>query len=386
MKILMVSMFSNHFFRWTEQLRESGHEVYWLDVFDSNTKVEKIDFVHQIIGWRYKINYPGRYFIKNKIPRLNKLINQVNERDLSEFFEKTLREIKPDMVQSFVLQSAGYPILKIMKKHPRITWVFSAWGNDLYYRQQTGEEDLKNIKKTLPEFDYMFSDCLRDHHVAKSHGFKGEFLGAFPGGGGYDLNKYKLDITPFELRKNILIKGYQSHLGRCNIILEAIVKQKQFLSNYKIIVFGGNDSVKKFIVENGLLSWENFVFLELIPHREVLKLMGKSLLYLGNSISDGMPNTLLEAIIMGAFPIQSNPGGATAELIEDGKNGILINNPEDSEEIFKLIQAALNNPSKMQEGVEFNLNEVRPRLEREYVKRQVLSKYDLIEKKLKIII
>jgi len=382
MKILMVSMFSNHFFRWTEQLKDAGHEIYWIDVFDSNTKVEKIDFVHQIIGWRYKINYPGRYFIKNKIPGLNKLINQVNERHLSEFFEKTLREIKPDVVQSFVLQSAGYPILNIMKKHPHIKWVFSAWGNDLYYRQQTGMEDLMKIKIILSEFDYMFSDCERDHQIARSHGFKGEFLGAFPTGGGYELDKYHPDIIPFELRKNILIKGYQSHLGRCNKILEAIVKQKQFLSNYKIIVFGGNDSVKKFIVENGLLSWENFVFLELIPHREVLKLMGKSLLYIGNSISDGMPNTLLEAIIMGAFPIQSNPGGATAELIEDGKNGLLIKNPEDPEEIFKLIQAALNNPSKMQEGVKYNYNVIRPRLEREFVKRQVLSKYDIIEKNL----
>jgi glycosyltransferase involved in cell wall biosynthesis len=383
MKILMVSIFAPHFFNWTEQLRESGHEVYWLDVFDSNTRVEKIDFVHQIIGWRYKLNYPGRYFIKNKIPRLNKLINQVNERHLSEFFEKTLREIKPDVVQSFVLQTGGYPILKIMKKHPQINWVFSAWGNDLYYRQQNSK-DLKNIKRTLPEFKYMFTDCLRDNHVAKSHGFKGEFLGAFPGGGGYDLNKYNSDIIPFELRKNILIKGYQSHLGRCNIILEAIVEQKQFLSNYKIIVFGGNDSVKKFIDENKLSSWRNFVFLELIPQREVLKLMGESLLYIGNSLSDGMPNTLLEAIIMGAFPIQSNPGGATAELIEDGKNGLLIKNPEDPDEIFKLIQTALNNPSKMQEGVEYNFNEVRPLLEREYVKRQVLSKYDLIEKNLKL--
>lgn len=377
----MVSIFAPHFFNWTEQLRESGHEVYWLDVFDSNTRVEKIDFVHQIIGWRYKLNYPGRYFIKNKIPRLNKLINQLNERCLSEFFEKTLLEIKPDIVQSFVLQTGGYPILKIMKKHPEITWVFSAWGNDLYYRQQNNK-DLKNIKRTLPEFKYMFTDCLRDHHVAKLHGFKGEILGAFPGGGGYDLNKYNLDILPFELRKNILIKGYQSHLGRCNIILEAIVKQKQFLSNYKIIVFGGNDSVKKFIDENKLSSWGNFVFLELIPHREVLKLMGESLLYIGNSISDGMPNTLLEAIIMGAFPIQSNPGGATAELIEDGRNGLLIKNPEDPDEIFKLIQAALNNPVKMEEGVEYNFNEVKPLLEREYVKRQVLSKYDLIEKNL----
>jgi glycosyltransferase involved in cell wall biosynthesis len=68
--------------------------------------------------------------------------------------------------------------------------------------------------------------------------------------------------------------------------------------------------------------------------------MGKSLLYIGNSISDGMPNTLLEAIIMGAFPIQSNPGGATLEVIF-ADNGLLIENPESVLEIKTLILKAL---------------------------------------------
>ena len=116
-----------------------------------------------------------------------------------------------------------------------------------------------------------------------------------------------------------------------------------------------------------------------------MSLMGKAMVYIGNSRSDGMPNTLLEAIIMGAFPIQSNPGGATAEIIEDNKNGLLINNPEDPEEIFKLMQAALSHPSKLQKGVGYNLNEVKPRLEKEFVKRHVLGKYDLISQKTSII-
>ena len=53
-----------------------------------------------------------------------------------------------------------------------------------------------------------------------------------------------------------------------------------------------------------------------LSHSDILTIMGKSLLYIGNSISDGMPNTLLEAIVMGAFPIQSNPGKVTEEIIE----------------------------------------------------------------------
>ncbi|MEP6260737.1 MAG: glycosyltransferase family 4 protein [Gillisia sp.] len=382
MKILMVSIFAPHFFNWTEQLRDSGHEVYWLDVFDSNTTVERIDFVHQIIGWRYRFDYRGRYFIKQRFPKLNRLINKVNERSLPNFFEKILMEIKPDVVQSFVLQEGGYPILKIMKKHSKIPWIFSAWGNDLYYGQQLSKL-INDIKNTLPEFDYMFSDCLRDHQVAKSHGFKGKYLGAFPGGGGYELNKYNKYIIPFELRNVILLKGYQSRLGRCNKILEALIEHKLYFNEYNIVVFGGNKYVKRFIDESGLSSWKNLVLLEHIPKNEVLELMGKSLVYIGNSISDGMPNTLLEAIIMGAFPIQSNPGGATAEIIENNKNGLLIENPEDVDEIRGLIFSAINDRDRLRRGIEYNNEHVRPKLERNIVKELVLEQYRIVEEEVK---
>ena len=52
---------------------------------------------------------------------------------------------------------------------------------------------------------------------------------------------------------------------------------------------------------------DNLQLIEYLPQDELMKLIGKSLIYIGNSISDGMPNTLLEAIVMGVFRIQSNP-------------------------------------------------------------------------------
>lgn len=382
MKILMISMFAPHFYNWTEQLKYSGHEIHWIDVFDSNTHVDKIDFVHQIIGWRNRWDYPGRYKIKNKFPGIYKFINIFNQKDLARYVEKKIEEIKPDIVHSFVLQSAGYPLIDVMEKNPTVKWVYSAWGNDLFYRQQN-EKDLKKIKQTLPHFDFMFADCKRDYFIAKNHGFTGEFMGVFPTGGGYDISNYNKWIKPSNLKKTILIKGYEGNLGRCNKVLKAIIPLKEKLALYEIVVFGANPGVKKFVTNSSLIEWSNFKVLTNIPHENVLKLMGESLLYIGNSISDGMPNTLLEALIMGVFPIQSNPGGATAEIIEDGKNGLLIKNPEDSEEILNLISAALSNPVKIKKGIAYNFDEVRPRLEREYLRKQVLSKYDLIENSLK---
>ena len=379
MKILMISMFSNHFFNWTEQLKDSGHEIYWVDVFDSNTHIHKIDFVHQIIGWRNKLDYPGRYWVKKNLPRFNKHINRINHKKLATIVAEKIEEIQPDVVQSFVLFSAAYPILPVMKKNKNIKWIYSAWGNDLNYMQQFPDE-LYKIKASLPHFDYMFADCTRDKFLAEKYGFKGKYLGTFPTGGGYDLSRNEDFMECFEERKNILIKGYEGMLGRARYIIEAISALQQELQPYTITIFGSSPELLEILDEKKITTWQNIHVMENVPHNEVKKLMGESLLYIGNCISDGMPNTLLEAIVFGAFPIQSNPGGATEELIQHELNGLLIEDPENSEEIKSLIERAINDKAFMRSTVRYNNEKVRPLLDRTLIKKQVLEKYKLVEK------
>jgi len=381
MKILMVSMFSSHFFNWTQQLEEAGHEIYWIDVYDSNIYTKRIDFVHQIIGWRNKTKYPWRYKLKRKFPGIYNFINKFNQRNLADVFEEKLKEIQPDIVQSFEMFSACVPILEVIKNHPEIKWIYSVWGNDLYFFKNQPKA-LKNIKEVFFHLDYMFADCSRDSKIAHQLGFRGKFLGVYPTGGGYDFKKYDPFIKNFAQRKIILIKGYQHQFGRCNKILEAISRLKERLADYDIIVFSANTAVIEYTKELRLNTWKNIMIYEQLPHDKVLKLMGESKIYIGNSISDGMPNTLLEAIIMGAFPIQSNPGGATEEIIVDGLNGLLIKNPEDAVEIGDLIQKAINNKVFLVSGVEYNNKNVKPKLQREIVKNLVLEKYRLIENKI----
>jgi glycosyltransferase involved in cell wall biosynthesis len=383
MKILMISMFSNHFFNWTEQLRDSGYEIYWLDVFDSKTRVNKIDFVHQIIGWRNKIDYPGRYWVKNHLPEINRIINKLNQRSLEDIVDKKIEEIKPDVIQSFVLFSAAYPIIPVMKKYPAIRWIYSAWGNDLYYMQQI-EEELLKIKTSLPLFDYMFADCNRDKDLGAELGFEGTYLGTFPGGGGYDIEKWKGSRMAFEDREMILIKGYEGMLGRASYVIQAISGIKDDLRQYQIVIFGCSPELKHHLETSGVEKWGNVQVLGHIPHVKVMRLMGSALLYIGNCISDGMPNTMLEAIVMGAFPIQSNPGGASAEIIDHLVNGFLITDPENSHEIKMLIQNAVNDHNFMKNAISINNKIVLPKLDRTFIKKQVLAKYAQVNSELKI--
>lgn len=380
MKILMVSMPSLHFYRWVNQLKDTEHEIYWFDVTGSGVKTASIDWVTQITNWKLRSDFIGRTFVKKHLSQLYKKIQKINERDLASSFEEALENIKPDAVHSFALYVSCSPIKEVMEKYSKLKWIYSSWGSDLFYFQNEPSY-LKDIKKVLPRVDYMFSDCKRDARIAEQYGFKGEFLGVFPGGGGYTVSSMKEQSQLLQYRNTIIIKGYQGRSGRAINVLQAIKNLKDQLSNYDIVVFGADSDVIQFLNTYKLVAWKNLRTYERIPHNSILELMGKALIYIGNSASDGMPNTLLEAIIMGAFPIQSNPGGATAEIIEHKKNGLLIDHPESIEEISSLILYAIDDSQMIKKAMAMNM-EISQNVTFEKIRKGVLEAYKKVENNL----
>lgn len=371
MRILMVSMNSIHFQRWSEQLRHSGHDVYWFDILDQGYSNE-LGWMSQIVGWKKGfLKKKGRTFIKKRFPRLFAFLSSQLDIPVTAAFEKSLEEIQPDVVHSFALYVSCAPILSVMNKFKHLKWVYSSWGSDLFYFQHQ-ESYLKDIKNVLRRMDYLFTDCYRDHQIALKYGFKGVFLGSFPGGGGFDLNLFNKNKTQFNNRRIIAVKGNQDRSGRALPVLKALENLSQYIEDYEVVVFGSqNNEVLNY--KNELIP--NLTIKGLMPHDELFKLFCNTLIYIGNSNSDGMPNTMLEAICAGAFPIQSNPGGATAEIINDEVNGFLIEDCENILQIQEVLFKAISNVEFMKKGVEFNNEVVVPTLEREVVKNKVLNAY-----------
>jgi hypothetical protein len=379
MKILMVAPPSLHFFSWTDQLKEAGHDIYWFDVLDGGKQVPRISWVKQIVGWKLKFNYPGRYFIKDRFCKVYSFIQKFNENEIAQVFEQKLLEIRPDVVHSFAIQLSCIPILNIMKKHPSIKWVYSSWGSDLF-SFQNDPSYLKDIKKVLPNIKYLFTDCKRDYNIAKKHGFVGEFLGVFPGNGGVKYDEKS--ILPVFERRIILIKGYNDTIGKGINSVKAITNDLIFLlKGYTVIVFGADKQIVEYIQTSDTfkkVKTKIYLKSEFILNSELIKLMGASYIYIGNSISDGLPNALIEAVGMGAFPIQSNPGNVTAELIINEQNGLLIQDPLNCKEIEKLIKLALLNPYMIERAFEYNTNVIKDKYDRGKIKFEIIKSYESI--------
>ena len=341
MKILLISMHSIHATRWIENLKESGHELYWFDITGKG-KIQTLEEVTQITNWKKrKLPYiKGEYWLSKKFPKLYHFIRPYLEVTENEALEACIKNVQPDLVQSFEMQSCSYPIAKTMLQFPKIKWLYNCWGNDIFYYQNLPSHKT-NLNQVLSRIDYMTADCKRDGVLALQNGFKGTFLGAIPTGGGYDLSFFENFKKPFIDRKIIIVKGYHHLFGRALNVIKALEAIQDDLQQFSVVVFGAHKVVEEY-VNHKKLPFQVYDRHGL-KQEEVLKLMGQSAIYVGNNISDGMPNTLLEAMIMGAFPIQSNPGGATSEIINESNNGFLIHNPEDIQEIKKLILKAIQN-------------------------------------------
>lgn len=341
MRILMVSMQSIHFTRWTNQLKDTGFEVFWFDINDTGYNTN-LPWVNQITGWKKKLlKSKGRYFFKKNFPSFYSWFTRYIDHDLEQAFEKVLQDVKPDVVHSFALYVSCSPILQIMNKYSQTKWIYSSWGSDLFYYQNDAAY-LVDIKNVLGRMNYMFSDCKRDFELAKKYGFQGDFLGVFPGGGGFKFEELKSYISSNEKRKIILVKGYENRSGRSINVVKALQKINKDLKDFEVVFFLTSPNLFEYLKANKSEIDFNYRILDHVDHLKMMKIMGESLLYIGNSNSDGIPNTLLEAMGMGAFPIQSNPGGASSEIIKNGYNGLLINDCENIEDISMTCKNALD--------------------------------------------
>jgi glycosyltransferase involved in cell wall biosynthesis len=390
MRILVVSMPSLHFFRWTEQLQDAGHQIYWFDVTDGGHKVERLHWVKQIVAWKLYWDFPGRVFIKKYMPWLYRLIKKINERNTATFFEQKLIEIQPDLVHSFALQIACIPIFPVMLKHKNIKWVYSSWGSDVFYFKKLKIKEVV-MKQIFERINFLITDCNRDYEIARELGFVNQFMGIFPGNGGIDFIIGKEQLLQPEQRDTVLIKAYNDDIGKGIEILKSFDNELiHLLTKFNIVLFGADLKIIDYINKNAIFNKLKITIYnenQPIANDELLKIMGRSYLYIANSLSDGLPNALLEAMGMGCFPIQSNPGNVMTEIIQHGKNGYLIENPLDNTEIRHWISLALSDSNQIENKFQYSVDFIRERCNRKELKYKIVRLYeDIYEKKIEAIV
>jgi glycosyltransferase involved in cell wall biosynthesis len=173
-----------------------------------------------------------------------------------------------------------------------------------------------------------------------------------------------------------VLKGYQHFSGRALVGLQAIRKCADSLKGYRVAIYRATDDVK---IAAELLTQDTGIETEIIPstsHDEMLRLFGRARIYLGLGISDAISTSLLEAIVMGAFPIQSCTSCAD-EWIENGESGLIVP-PEDPDPVAKALRRAIEDDALVDAASEINANVAEARLDYSAIQTQVVHHYELV--------
>lgn len=391
MRILIIGFaYSIHTARWIEMINDQGWDIH---LFPSCFE----ELLHKDLK---NITLYQTFYAKNK--NLDKSVKRKGiylhsdflvkglffmiRRFLPNFYRKfqikkvtkIIKKIKPDIVHSFEFQQAGYLINEVYKKFPGKfpKWLASNWGSDIYLFGQL-KKHKERIREVLESCNFYLCESERDQKLAKKYGLKGKTLPIIPAAGGHHLEKIQKWKTENQKERTIImLKGYQGWAGRALVGLRALERCSDLLKNYKIVMYSIS-SYEDMEIATELFSNHTGIEIELLPpfvsHEEIMKLHGKARISLGLSISDGLPASFLEAMSMGAFPIQSWTSTAN-EWVEDGKSAFLVP-PEDPEIIERAIRKALTNDTLTKNAALINWKIAQQRLDFKNIKKTVIDFY-----------
>jgi hypothetical protein len=256
-------------------------------------------------------------------------------------------------------------------------WLATNWGSDIYYYRRFGGH-LQQIQRLLANIDYYSCECQRDVHLAKELGFKGIAMDVFPNSGGFDLahaEELRARIKTSK-RRLILVKGYQHFVGRAMTALDALERCAGILQDFEVVLFSASHEVAKRAQRLTRKGTLNIWVAEYVPHEQMLRLQSRARVYLAVSVSDAISTSLLEAISMGAFPIQSDTS-CCDEWISNGQGGFIVH-PDDTEWIVECLKTALTNDALVDRAAELNWATVQDRLDQSKIARRVHDLYDVI--------
>lgn len=390
MRILFTAMANSiHTARWISQIAGQGWDIHVFDFQENSVNLELLNVTthtfhpppkqhDKLKTW--KSDYPfrrGYGFARRNLPKI--LQRKLFPARVGKCVE-LIKKLKPDILHSLEMQHESYPLLEVkreLNEKFRMPWIYSSWGSDIYHFIKQLEHQGR-IRQVLAECNYHIADCERDIRLAKENGFRGVTLGVFPTAGGYDINKLRALtlLRQTSERKTIAVKGYEHWAGRALTIIKALHLAADALKGFKVEIYLANEQVRKSAEEFSATKGIAVKFIDNAKNIEIIKLFARARISVGLSVSDGSPNTLLEAMIMGAFPIQSDTV-STAEWITNGKNGFLVP-PEDAGATAKAIRRAICDNELVNYAAIVNEKLTLQRIDYSLIQPQIIDAYEKV--------
>lgn len=388
---------SIHVARWINQIADQGWDIHLFPSIDNgkvHSDIKNVTVYHSVyykppetapsvrlkgvrlfqpllLGAARPLAFLARQALQRRWPRYR--ITQL---------QRVIQRIKPDVVHAMEFQQAGYLTVEAQKElegdFP--PWIATNYGSDIYlYGRLAAHRD--KVKEVLANCDYYTCECERDVRLAKEMGLRGEVLAVLPCSSGFDLN-YVAQLRqdgPTSARRLIVLKGYQHWAGRALCALRALelcAADLPALSEYRVAIYSATPDVE---IAAELAAQSTGLQIDIIPrtsHENILRLFGSARVYLGLSISDATSTSLLDALAMGVFPIQSCTS-CVDEWVIDGETGFIVP-PEDPHIVAQALRRALTDDALVDRATEQNYKVSAERLDEDVIRPQIVNIYEKI--------
>lgn len=176
---------------------------------------------------------------------------------------------------------------------------------------------------------------------------------------------FMCDVYKGEREKRIVAVGRVDANKNHEMIIRAFAGLAQRYSEYNLTIYGEGELRQKLILLAKQLGLSERVFLPGAVS-DVADAIRKAEIFVLSSYTEGMPNTLLEAMALGLCVISTDcPCGGPGEIIENGENGFLIQ-PGDEKALSAALQKLIDDREMMYKMGE-NASKVREDLNPEII-------------------
>ena len=270
-----------------------------------------------------------------------------------------LDRVKPDLVHAMRIPYEG--MMAAHAKHAGRPLVISTWGNDFTLHAPSTRLMSHYTRRTLQVASAIHADCHRDARLAREWGFgKEKSVLVAPGNGGVRAEVF---YPPAELIEEPVIinpRGFRPYV--CNeAYFKAIplILEKQPRARFVFALMAGEAQAQQWTDE---LKIGHAV--ELLPplwHHQMAEVFRRAQIVASPSIHDGTPNSLLEGIACGCFPVAGDLE-SIREWITPGENGLVCEatNPQS---IAAAILKAIENKRLRQTAAGLNRTMIATRAE-----------------------
>jgi len=269
-----------------------------------------------------------------------------------------IERVKPDLVHAMRIPYEG---MMSADAYTGVPLIISTWGNDFTLHAPSTRLMSHYTRWTMQVADALHADCQRDIRLAREWGFGERKPGLVaPGSGGVRSDIFYPPERPIEEPVIINPRGFRPYV--CNeAFFKAIplVLEKQPNARFLFALMAGESQAIQWTQE---LNIKHAVeLLSPLSHHKMAEVFRRAQIVASPSIHDGTPNTLLEGIACGCFPVAGDLE-SIREWITTGENGLLFDSA-DARSIADAIVSAIENKNLRQKAAGLNKNIISTRAE-----------------------